>query len=738
MADLGTAYVQIVASADGIAGSISSVLEPEANSAAGNAGKTITTKMDAIGKSITKVGKGMTVGVTMPLVGVGVAGAKSFADVDKTMQLVKATMGDTKFATADLSSAMKDAAANSVFGMSDAATASLNFARAGLDASEAANALAPSMNLAAAAGGDLDVVSNGLVATINGFAGSFSDTGHYADVFANACNNSALDVNSLSSAMSVAAPIFNAAGYAVDDAALYMGVMANAGIEASVGANSLKTGLSRLVSPAKEGSEWMEKLGISVTNSDGTMKDSVTVQQELHDAFAGLSESEQIAAASAIFGKNQMSNWLALINTAPEDVQALSDSIEVEGTTAEQAEAMMSGFGGSMEKLKSSVDVAKTSLGEALAPTIEKVAEVIQKVVDWFNALDPAQQQLIAKIAMVVAAIGPALLVAGKLITTITSIINTVKMLGSVFSFISMGPLAIVIAAIAAAVVIGIYLYKHWDEIQPKLAAIWEKIKAVAMVVWEVIKGVIITPMQIAWTIIKNVWNGVKNFLTSAWNTIKSVAQAAWNTIKTVIINPIQNAWQTITRVVGNIKNTMTSVFNAIKSTVTTIWNGIKTAITQPIETAKNTVKTIIDKIKGFFPMSIGKIFSNLKLPHFSISGSFSLNPPSIPKIGVSWYKTGGIFDGASIIGVGEDTAEAVVPLSGQRMRPFAQAIASEMRNSADGESVAEVLYLLRRYLPECANTNVYIDSDTLVGKTVAKYDSALGMIASRRERGLA
>ena len=180
-------------------------------------------------------------------------------EVNQQMQLTNKTMGNTEEQAELLNEAMKSAAANSTFGMSDAATATLNFARAGLDAEQAAAALAPAMNLAAGEGGNLDTVSAGLVATINGFHGSFEDAGMYADVFAAACNNSALDVDSLSGAMSVAAPIFSAAGYSVKDAALFMGVMANNGIEADKAANSLKTGLARLVSPAKEGQAAMDR-----------------------------------------------------------------------------------------------------------------------------------------------------------------------------------------------------------------------------------------------------------------------------------------------------------------------------------------------------------------------------------------------------------------------------------------------------------------------------------------------
>lgn len=361
------------------------------------------------------------------------------------MQLTNATMKNTEEQADLLDKAMKDAASNSTFGMNDAATATLNFARAGLTAEEAAAALAPAMNLAAGEGGSLDTVSAGLVATINGFHGSFDDAAEYADVFAAACNNSALDIESLSEAMSVAAPIFSTAGYEVNDAALYMGVMANNGIEAEVAANSLKTGLARLVKPAKEGAAMMDELGISVTNADGTMKETITIHKELNETFSQLSESEQIAA-SAIFGKNQMAPWLALINTAPADVENLSSSINnCAGTTDEMAKAMMSGFGGSIEQLKSSIDVLMTSLGQLLAEYLTPIIAKIQEWVTKFNALDDSQKQTIIKIALMAAALGPLLIVIGKTISTV----------GTLMQFISNIPTLIAGAKSAFAVLSG-------------------------------------------------------------------------------------------------------------------------------------------------------------------------------------------------------------------------------------------------------------------------------------------
>ena len=445
-------------------------------------------KVKSVGDQITGVGKAV-MPASVAMIGMGTAAAAKFAEVDKTMQLVNATMGNTEEQAALLDKAMKEAAANSTFGMDDAATAALNFARAGLTAEQAAAALSPAMNLAAGEGGSLDTVSAGLVATINGFHGSFDDAAHYADVFAAACNNSALDVDSLSNAMSVAAPIFSAAGYSVDDAALYMGVMANNGIEASVAANSLKTGLARLVSPSKDGAMAMDDLGISIVNADGSMKDSVTIQKELHDAFSTLSESEQIAAASAIFGKNQMAPWLALINTAPADVTTLSDSLaNCTGTTNDMAAAMMSGFGGSLEKIQSSVDVLMTSLGQLLARYLQPILDWIQGALDWFNSLDEGTQDLIVTIGLLVAAAGPVLTIiggitsgVGTIMTAAPKIVSFVSglpgILTPLWTVLSANPIGLVATAIAGLVAGFMYFWETSEEFRQFWINLWEGVK---------------------------------------------------------------------------------------------------------------------------------------------------------------------------------------------------------------------------------------------------------------------
>ena len=448
------------------------------------------------GKKIQNVGSSLTKSVTVPIVGAGAVAVKKFAEVDKTMSLVKGTMGKTKFAAGDLEKAMQTAAANSTFGMNDAANAALNFARGGWDAQQASAALAPAMNLAAGAGGDLDTVSSGLMATMNAFKAPAGDASKYADIFANACNNSALDVNSLSESMSVAAPIFQTSGGTIKDATLAMGIMANNGTKANVAANSLKTGMARLASPAKDGAKWMKQLGINAFDSNGKMKSMEQIQGELHKSFGKLTSQQKEEAAAAIFGKNQMASWLGLIETSPDKVNKLSGALDQQNTAQKTASAMMEGFGGSIEKLKSSFDVFATTMGGTIAKVLTPWVSKVQKVMDAFNNMDEKQRQTIVKFALMAAAAGPALMVFGKLvfgvgkavtiigkfggllmqipgiIGTVTAAFAGVSSVGGVFTALGtsilaiLGPVGTVIAALAALIGIGIAIYKNWDKIR--------------------------------------------------------------------------------------------------------------------------------------------------------------------------------------------------------------------------------------------------------------------------------
>ena len=365
-----------------IAGKLDKSLQTSVSSAQkmlGSLGKGgLSSALTGIGNVMESTGKALTTGVTMPVIALGATSVKEFGSVDKSMKLVQATMGSTDAQAKQLESTMKKAAANSVFGMQDAADATLNFARQGFNAKQAGDMLTPALNLAAGTATDLSVVTGGLGNALKMFGKDSNYAATAADILSTAQAQANTTVTDLFDAMATAGPICSSVGWSMSDLAAITDIFGDAGISGAEGATALKTGLARLASPAKDGATWIKKLGLEIFNSDGSMKSMVDVQKQLHDSFQGLTSQEQMSAAAAIFGKNQMAKWMTLINASPDQVQKYASSLEgAAGSSQKMADALLSGMGGSLEKLNSSFDVMKYTVGgiasEVLKPFVDNL-----------------------------------------------------------------------------------------------------------------------------------------------------------------------------------------------------------------------------------------------------------------------------------------------------------------------------------------------------------------------------
>ncbi len=226
------------------------------------------------------------------------------------------------------------------------------------------------------------------------------------------------------------------------------------------------------------------------------------------------------------------------------------------------------------------------------------------------------------------------------------------------------------------------------------------------------------------------------------FNSILSTAINIWNSIKSTISNAINSVWSTIQNTFNNIKNFIANTFNNVKSTVTNIWNSIKNAITEPIQNAFNSVKNLIDRMKGLFNFSWS--LPKIKLPHFSISGSFSLNPPSVPRLGIEWYKKGAILNYPTVFGInpfnnnlmigGEAGAEAIAPID--TLQEYVKQAVNESENNTLNLLITKIFDLLKQYLPNISNQKLVLDTGAIVGELSPYIDYNLGNINALKIRG--
>lgn len=418
-----------------IAGKLDKSLQTSVSSAQkmlGSLGKGgLSSALTGIGNAMENTGKALTTGVTMPVIALGATSVKEFGSVDKSMKLVQATMGSTNEEAATLEATMKKAAANSVFGMQDAADATLNFARQGFNAAQAGAMLTPALNLAAGTATDLSTVTGGLGNALKMFGKDADYATTAADILSTAQAQANTIVTDLFDAMATAGPICSSVGWSMSDLAAITDIFGDAGISGAEGATALKTGLARLASPAKDGAAWIKKLGLEIFNSDGSMKSMVDVQKQLHDSFQGLTSQEQMSAAAAIFGKNQMAKWMTLINASPDQVQKYASALEgATGSSQKMADALLSGMGGSLEKLNSSFDVMKYTVGGIASEVLKPFVDNLTGLIDKFNNLDPSMQKNIVKWVGIAAAAGPVLLIGGRLFKVAGSLVGTFGKVG--------------------------------------------------------------------------------------------------------------------------------------------------------------------------------------------------------------------------------------------------------------------------------------------------------------------
>ena len=308
------------------------------------------------------------------------------SNFESAMSEVAAVSGAGADEMAQLTAKAEEMGAKTKFSATESASAFQFMSMAGWKTEEMLNGIEGIMNLAAASGADLATASDIVTDALTAMGYSAKDAGRLADVMAAASSNANTNVEMMGDTFRYAAPLVGALGFNMEDTAVAIGLMANAGIKADKAGTALRSILSRLSAPPKECAAAMERFGLSLTDSEGNMKDLNTIMIELRGAFSGLSEAEQTQVAKAIAGQEAMSGLLAIVNATDTDFQKLTVAVnDCNGAAESMANTMQDNVGGQLTLLKSKIEGIMIKLFNRASNSMRDGIETFSSALDKVN-----------------------------------------------------------------------------------------------------------------------------------------------------------------------------------------------------------------------------------------------------------------------------------------------------------------------------------------------------------------
>lgn len=582
-------------------------------------------KMETIGNSIAGAGKKM-MSVTTVIGGVGVAAVKTAADFDSAMSQVAAVSGATGKDFDTLRNKAREMGAKTKFSATEAAEAMNYMAMAGWKTEDMLDGIEGVMNLAAASGEDLATTSDIVTDALTAFGLSAKDSGHFADILAAASSNANTNVSMMGETFKYCAPIAGALGFSAEDTAEAIGLMANAGIKSSQAGTALRTIMNNLAGDVKISGKAIGDVTIATTNADGSMRDLSDILADCRSAFGNLTESEKAQAAESLVGKNAMSGFLALMNAGQGDIDKLSSAIDnCDGSAEKMAMTMQDNLAGQLTILKSQLQELAISFGDILMPAIRSIVSNLQGFVDKLNGMDEGTKRTIVTFALLVASIGPLLVIIGTAISKIgvamqgfvklANGISKLKIaiqggtgvlgkLGAALGGIS-APVLAVVAVIAVLVAAFVHLWKTNEGFRDAIIGTWNRIKDT---ISGFCQGIVdrLNALGFQFTdivdVLKTVWDGFCQVLAPIFEGV---------------FNNIANILSTVTGVITGILDVFIGIFtgnwsqawNGVKDIFSSIWNGISSFFTNIL----NVIKGVADVVLGWFGTSWNEVWTNIK-----------------------------------------------------------------------------------------------------------------------------
>ena len=611
-------------------------------------------KIESFGDSVTHAGQAI-MPASMAVAGLGAAAVKTATDFDAGMSKVAAISG----ATGDDLDALRDKAremgAKTKFSASEAASAMEYMAMAGWKTEDMLGGIEGIMNLAAASGEDLATTSDIVTDALTAFGLTAQDSAHFADILAAASSNANTNVAMMGETFKYCAPIAGALGFSAEDVAEAIGLMANAGIKSTQAGTALRTIMNNLSGEVKITGAALGEVTIATTNTDGSMRELSDILADCRGAFSLLSESEKAQAAEALVGKNAMSGFLALMNAGDADIEKLANSIdhcsdtfvktvdgaiipmsqaleegidwieEYNGVSEQMAAVMQDNLGGQLTILKSQLEELAISFGEMLMPAIRAIVSKIQAFVDKLNGMSESQRKAVLTIGLIIAALGPLLVILGTVISKVgvamqgfVKLATGVKKLGvavkagtGIFGKLgaALGGISAPVLAVIAVIAVLVAAFKHlWDtneEFHNAITAIWNgivsKIQAFCQGIVDRLNALGFEFGSIV-DVLKSLWDGLCQFLAP-------VFEAAFSVVSTVLGSVLNVITGLLDVFIGLFTGNWSQLWDGVKE----IFSGVWDAITGLFDAALNLLKSLAAVVFAWFGTTWESVWTGIK-----------------------------------------------------------------------------------------------------------------------------
>lgn len=626
-------------------------------------------KVTAFGEGLKGVGEGLTKAVTVPLAAVGAASVAAFTEYDKGADTIIAKTGATGDALKEMQGIMEGLATSipTDFETAGAAVGEVN-TRFGLMGDELQNVSSAFLQFAQLNGTDVSGSIDKVQASMTAFGMTSAEATTALDILNKAGQDTGISVDKLSSDLMSNSTILKEMGFSYNEAAGFIANLNKNGIDSSTVMAGMKKAMQNATKEGKPLKQALKEL-----------------EAELKTAN---SNTEAMQKATELFGAKAAPQLVAALQEGRISLDEAANAVQNYGDSVSNTfEATLS----PTDKMKTTLNEVKivgaelgSTLLEMAVPALQKLSEIVTAAKTAWDGLTPAQQETIVKMGLIAAAIGPVVTIIGGLITGIGGLITT---FGTLIPIIASGAAAFgaVVAAAApfiaigaAVVAAGVLIYKNWDTIKEKAGELaqtvsqkFDEIKQSATEKWEAVKQ----KTSETWDIVKQKVAEAGKVMLADVNTSLSNIQAAYvekgggiSGAAAAIMTAVEEAFKTGYDVLnsltdgkfGEIVNTFNEKTGGMLDKAKEVWEGIKQA-----------VQDGVDKIKAL--MNFEWKLPHLDLPHFHISGSFSLNPPSVPSFSVDWYskamQNGMILNSPTIfgmqngqlLGAGEAGAEVVV-----------------------------------------------------------------------------